>query len=80
MRVYLGGGDIGMPQQALHATQIGTIAQQVGRKAMTQCVWCNMLGNAGFGAVALDNALNGARRQAANCGVLAIFTLASLYK
>ena len=80
MRIYLGGGNIGMPEQALHAAQVGTIAQQVGRKAMTQRVRRNMLGNAGFGAIALDNALNGARRQAANGGVLAILTLAGLHK
>jgi hypothetical protein len=33
-----GGGNIGMPQQHLHGTQIGTMVEQMGGKSMSQGV------------------------------------------
>ena len=38
MGVDLGGADVGMAEHRLHRTQIRTMAQQMGRKGMAQCV------------------------------------------
>jgi hypothetical protein len=38
MRVYLGGGDIGMSQHELQSPEIGTLPEQVRGKGMAQGV------------------------------------------
>ena len=54
MGVDLGGGDIGVPEQHLHRTQIGAMVEQMGRKGMAQPMGGQGKAEARSGGIALD--------------------------
>ena len=63
--IYLSGADVGVAEHSLNGTEIGAVHEKVGRKRMAQGVGRNMLGDAGFFGIVLDDAFNTARSKAA---------------
>src|SRR5688500_8293646 len=56
MRVNLGGGDVGMPQQRLQRPQVGAACQQVRRESMAQDMGTNAVrSDAGIGCQGTDD-------------------------
>ena len=57
--VHLGGGNIGVAQQFLDRTQIGSVYQKVGGVAMPQHMGRYFFLYAGFAAVVVNQSLDG---------------------
>ena len=52
--VDLGGGEGGVPQEGLDASQVGSIVEQVGGEGVSQLVGGDVEGNVGQGEVLLE--------------------------
>ncbi len=57
MRVNLGGTDIAVAEHALHTTDVGTIHQKVGGKAVAHGVRADVFGDAREFGIFADHAL-----------------------
>jgi len=68
--VNLGGGDIGVAEEALDAADVGAVHEQVGGETVAQGVRGDVFGDAGGFGVALYEALDAADGEA---GVHAVF-------
>ena len=48
MRINLGGGDAGMPQEFLHRADVSAVHKKIGGKGMAQSVRMDRFYDAGF--------------------------------
>ncbi len=62
--IYLGGGDRGVPEHGLNASNIRSIGKEIGCKGVSECMWVNVFYYASFGGIVFYNTLNTSRRQA----------------
>ena len=46
MGIYLSGADAAMPKHALNTSNISTVHEEVGRRAVTHGVWADMFRDA----------------------------------
>ncbi len=60
MRIDLGRDNGSMSEHGLNAADIGTVHEQIGRKAVAQSVRMDILGNSGLQSVVFYNALDAA--------------------
>lgn len=56
--VDLGGADVGVAEHGLDGADVGAVHEEVGGEAVAKRVGGNVLGDAGFFRVGLDDALN----------------------
>lgn len=62
--IDLGSGDGGVSQESLNRADIGAVSQEIGREGMTEGMRGNFFGNASFGGVISDDALDTSRGKA----------------
>lgn len=63
--IDLGGGDVGVAEHGLDGAKVGTIHEEIGGEAVAEGVRRDVLRDAGLAGVFLDDALDGARSEAA---------------
>ena len=62
--VDLGGGDVGVAEEALDGAEVGAIHEEVGGEGVAHGVGGDFFGDAGELGILIDEALNGAGGEA----------------
>ncbi len=62
--VDLGGGDVGVAKHCLDGANVGAVHEEIGGKAVAESVGGNVLRDAGFFGVGLNDAFDGAGGEA----------------